>query len=597
MALSKAAERFFSFARLRPAVAAVALAAAALPPTEAQRSPASGGVRKAPGLAVVSSLVKVRPDEPLPNGLSQIRMRALRGECELAQIAVGAADEPLTGVRARANPPPGDDVTIRLYREDLLSLAKPSGPEGKTGTWPDPLVPDRDPSDGRPRSAFPFDVAAASVRAILVEACVSAGATPGERNGSVEVTLPTGSVTIPLHLRVENASIPATSTFPTSFGFSALSAALGHFGRPGTPEEIARLDRLYRTMLLDHRISVHGGTMEPPPFQRGPDGEIRPDFAGYDREVGPFLEGKALPSGARATTTELRTHPGLRDDDERIRYWAAIAAHHESKGWSAILFDYAKDEPAKGDLPAIAARARLVKRANEKIRVLLTASLDPSLRGLVDVWTPNLNCLWVKSRPEEFCAWRAPRSAYDPLLASGNLLWWYQSCSSHGCGEGPSAAPDYFRGWPTYVIDAPGTRARSMGWLAFGGGIGGELYWDTVHAYAPNRAPGNPWSGELRSFGGNGDGTLLYPGSPARIGGDGQVPVPSLRLKQIRDGLEDLELLRLVASRPGGRALAEEVVSAVAPTPFRIRDDPAAFEEARGRLLDFLAGTPPAGPK
>jgi hypothetical protein len=170
-------------------------------------------------------------------------------------------------------------------------------------------------------------------------------------------------------------------------------------------------------------------------------------------------------------------------------------------------------------------------------------------------------------------------------------LWWYQSCSSHGCDDGPEAP--YFRGWPSYVVDVPGGRTRAMGWLAFLWGIEGELYWHTTHAFARDGAPGDPWApGGLWAFGGNGDGTLLYPGTPERIGGRTPIPVGSLRLALIRDGLEDHELLRLVAARPGGRALALREARRIAPSPFEISSDPAAFDAARRRLLAFLQGHP-----
>jgi len=541
--------------------------------------------------AVLSSLIKVRPERTPPLGEDRIDLRALRGECELAQIALTAADEPLRSLRPSLEGSLGPGVEVHLYRQELVVLARPSGPEGQAGRWPDPLIPDRDPLDGQRRSAFPFDVPAGESRAILLEACVDPKTSPGTRTASLRIEGPAEPLRIPLALRIEAATIPATSSLPTSFGFSALRAALGHHGRRGSPQEVERLSRRYREVLLSHRLSVHGGTMEPPPFRRGADGAILPDFRGYDRELAPFLEGTALPSGARATTAELRTHPALRDDGERMRYWAAIARHHREKGWEAILFDYAKDEPERDDLPAIATRARLVKRADPTIRILVTASLDPSLLRLVDLWTPNLNCLWVKERPDEFCPWRAPRAAYRSLEGEGAALWWYQSCSSHGCSESPAEAPEYFHGWPSYVIDAPGTRARIMGWIAWLEGIEGELYWDTVHGYAPEGRPQDPWAGpSLRAFGGNGDGTLLYPGTPARIGGTSHVPVTSLRLKQIRDGLEDLELLRLVAARPGGVELARRLARPLAPTPFQVQDDPEAMEGARRKLLDFLAG-------
>jgi hypothetical protein len=232
--------------------------------------------------------------------------------------------------------------------------------------------------------------------------------------------------------------------------------------------------------------------------------------------------------------------------------------------------------------------------------VLHTASLDPALDGLVDLWVPNLNCLFVKARPDEYCEWRAPREAYRAPARRGAGLWFYVSCSSHGCVDGPR--PSYFRGWPGYAIDLPGGRARGLAWIAEREGFDGELYWDTVHGYAPGglSAPRpseprpDPWDGP-RAFGVAGDGTLFYPGLPPRVGGTTGVPIESLRLKLIREGQEDRELLRLVAALPGGAALATREEARIAPSPWEITADAGAFEAARGRLLDFLAASLESG--
>ena len=556
---------------------------------KAAETPLPPGVR----VAVLSSLAKVRPGDPA-KGAASIVLRALRGECEAAQVAVRAGDAPLA-VTPALEGSLGDGARLRLYRVELVQLLRPSGPEGGAGLWPDPLVPEVDPWAGEKRNAFPLPVPAGETRALLVEICVDAGTKPGRRTAALRLAIGEAIHRVPVELRIERAAIPATASLPTTFGFSSRRAALGHHGRPGTEEEIRALDALYRKALLRQRISAHGGTFDPPPFRRV-DGRIEVDFTAYDREVGPFLSGEALENGARATTVELRTHPRLASDEERIAYWRAIAEHHRKKGWKALLFDYAHDEPKREELPRIRERALLVKKADPSIRVLLTASLDPKLVGPIDLWTPNLNCLFVKRSPDEWCAWRAPLAAYREAQKQGALLWWYQSCSSHGCddasivGAKDDAAASYFRGWPSYVIDAAGPRARAMGWLAFAEGIGGELYWDTVFAYAPGGTPGDPWKpGGAWAFGGNGDGTFFYPGMPARIGGTSHVPIDSLRLHQVRDGLEDYELLRLVAERPGGRKVAERAARRVAPRPWQVTDDPAVVAEARSLLLDFLA--------
>ena len=150
---------------------------------------------------------------------------------------------------------------------------------------------------------------------------------------------------------------------------------------------------------------------------------------------------------------------------------------------------------------------------------------------------------------------------------------------SHGCSsDGAPVLDAAFRGWPSYMIDAPATAARVMGTLAFVSDIAGELYFDTVFAYDE----GDPWTSQW-AFGGNGDGTLFYPGTPARIGGKRHVPVESLRLVQISRGLADHAYLSLCAQL-GDPALARAEARAVAASVRGFSRDPRAYAAMREHL-------------
>jgi hypothetical protein len=111
----------------------------------------------------------------------------------------------------------------------------------------------------------------------------------------------------------------------------------------------------------------------------------------------------------------------------------------------------------------------------------------------------------------------------------------------------------YFTGWPSYMIDAAGTANRVMQWVAWKYGIAGELYYSVNESYSH---PEDPWT-HVRLSGGNGDGTLFYPGQPRRIGGRTDIPIESIRLKLIREGMEDYEYLALLAKLAGRKAADE----------------------------------------
>jgi hypothetical protein len=307
------------------------------------------------------------------------------------------------------------------------------------------------------------------------------------------------------------------------------------------------------------------------------------DFRAYDEEVGPFLEGRVLPSGARFTSAEARDVKGLSGED-REGYLRALRQHFEDKEWKAQLFFYAKDEPKPEEIPLVLAQAKPVLEAG-RVPVLVTSPLDSRLAGVAGVLCPTLNCFFQRKGPQT-CRNVQPLTALRRELPSTARVWWYQSCNVHGCTDDaqvPSDIAEVYSGWPSYMVDHPATLNRAMGPLAFSQGIDGELYFDTVYAY--NK--GDPWK-SVYEFAGNGDGTLFYPGTPDRIGGGTHIPIESLRLKAIRDGLEDYEYLRLLASC-GDKAAAERAALRLVPRGYEVNPSPEAWIEVRGQVTRRIA--------
>ena len=128
-----------------------------------------------------------------------------------------------------------------------------------------------------------------------------------------------------------------------------------------------------------------------------------------------------------------------------------------------------------------------------------------------------------------------------------------------------------------------------MPWVAFGRGFTGELYWDTAYAQA---IAADPWR-ETYFFSGNGDGSLFYPGTPDRIGGATDVPVESMRLKHVRDGIEDHEWLVALAGAEG-RAAAAAAALALFPRAFSAEAlSPERLLEARRAIGRRIAARAP----
>jgi hypothetical protein len=527
---------------------------------------------------------KVRPDAPAPPvRRTTIELSAAGGECTGAQIIVRGA-EPIAGLTAAARALRGANsaaVPLELSRVATILLERPTQTEGTAGEWPDALIPARDALWNEKRRAFPIDVPSGRSQAIFIEACASRGA-PGRYRGAVQLQWKTAKgrarISIPVELRVRAFDIPATPALITAFGFSGYSAAKAH-GRPPADEDRRELTRLYDTMALRRGITLFGGTQDPPPWSDTGDG-LRIDWTAYDAEVAPFLDGTALPSHARWTAVELREWP--RHTREQRKAWRrAWVEHFRARGWLDRLFAYVQDEPPPSEFARVEERARELREDAPEIRRLVTAPYSDKLRS-INLWVSVLNCLDVTSPS---CPRPVPRARYESL-------WWYQSCLSHGCGPVPPGYHDVFVGWPSYMIDAPATAARAMGWLAFANGISGELYFDVVYAYHE----GHPWESQW-AFEGNGDGTLYYPGTPGRVGGEHDVPIESLRIVQIQRSLQDHAYLTLCAQL-GDAAFANAEARAIAPSLRGWARDPAAYAAARERLakrIEQLYAKYPAG--
>lgn len=533
-------------------------------------SPARAGGIEA---AVVSPMVKVAPEQSVA-GEGVARIEAARGEWEPFQIVVRG---PLTGLRAEATAleGPGPALPLRLYRVAYLDVKTPSSVEGRAGRWPDALVPDVDAYVGERRRAFPVDVPAGETRVVWAEVFVPHDARPGAYAGAVTLTAAARPPRrVPVQLKVHRFALPRTPSLPATYGFSQPAMARAHHVSGAAERALAHR---YGVAALRHRVALHGGSLEPPPFEVRA-GRVAVRFDDYDAEVGPFLDGTAdrggPAEGMRWAAIDLRV-PQRLAGAARDQYLRTMVAHLAARGWLDRVFDYTADEPKDEQLAEVRARAAWLKRVAPKVPRLVTRALTPALDGDVDIWCPVVNHL--DDKPDNM---RMPgRDAYGT-----RRVWWYHSCMSHGCDI---VGGRYFTGWPSHAVDAPAASHRILEWLSWRYRIGGELYYNTVEAYARGL---DPWTGQ-HLFGGNGDGTLFYPGDPRAIGGDTPVPVESIRLKLVREGLEDYEYLKLHEAR-FGRAATDRIAAPVAPRAHRFDTTGARLMAARrelARQLDALS--------
>jgi hypothetical protein len=305
--------------------------------------------------------------------------------------------------------------------------------------------------------------------------------------------------------------------------------------------------------------------------------------------------------GARLTSMNISWFC-LDTDSQCLQGWRQLAGKF---GFTDRFALYLCDEPSEdtGLWQECRHRAARADRQWPGVRKLVTATIQEARRfggrqggesflDQIDILTPIVNDV---DGIEGTDVAGDQRPAYDGYLSGRSgarrSLWLYTSCRSYGCEDSPTAS-SLTVGWPGYAIDEPASQARAMGWLAFEYRVSGELYYQTTE-----RLP-SAWTNQYLS-GGNGDGTLFYPGSPGggrgrpAIGGRHEIPIESIRLKRIRDGREDYEYLHILAAR-GRRSAAMRVVRGLFGPPsvamHSATVDPGALNEARRRLAAMIAG-------
>jgi uncharacterized protein (TIGR03382 family) len=555
---------------------------------------ATAGSASAAQVWVAPAAQKIRPSvQPSATAPTQASLAAAQNEFEAFQVVVSGQAASVSMAFEGLSDGAGHNITGRdvvLYREAIITVTQPSGGDGATGQWPDALVPDVDPIAGEKRNAFPFNVSDGQSIAVFVDVHAPQSTPAGTYKGVVHVT---GGVTadVPVTLTVWDFAVPSTSTLKSAYGLAWNGPCQGHgdTGCTGGAADLALRAR-YVQAALDNHVSIHQ------PFASGivaNDGSA--DWTNFDQYAGPFLDGTANTrlAGAKLTSTSVYGASNWTQDNG----WST---HFAAKGWSPVLFGYACDEPpltcAWSDINPRRAAAH---GASPAVPVLVTTTTkqatDNGVTG-IDTFAPVLN--FVEGKPGGSFAGNQ-RSSYPATM------WWYQSCMSYGCsGVGGGLDSTGETGWPTMAIDADATRNRAMEWMSFVYNVQGELYYETTQAFFT----GDAWTNQY-NFGGNGDGTLFYPGTTAKIGGQTEIPVESMRLKMVRDGMEDYELLNLAKNLgQGDQAMA--IAQGLFPKTYQSTSTPAALDSARAQLAALIlhamgkdqtaptstaGATPPAG--
>ncbi len=155
--------------------------------------------------------------------------------------------------------------------------------------------------------------------------------------------------------------------------------------------------------------------------------------------------------------------------------------------------------------------------------------------------------------------------------ANGGELWNYVACE-----------PQWNSPYQNILLFNDGTEARTMFWTMYKNQQTGFLYWR--EDYYPGVAANTYTLRDPFTKTGPGDGILIYPGAAY-----GQVdPIPSIRLINMRDGVEDYELLCMLEEKYGEDVAMELVQNITTSVVTFTRDDDKIYD-VHAHLLQLLA--------
>ncbi len=525
----------------------------------------------------------------------EVRLSAARNEWETFQVLL-RSDTPVSGVQLVAGDLAGPEGAVlrgddaRLYRAHQLHLEVGThrNEDFEPGWYPDPLIPSRhpvtlEPLEGARLVAMPFDLPADETHSFWVDVYVPADAQPGEYRGVFRVNAAgQPPVEIPVTLVVWDFALPRVSTLKTALG-SPANRMRGYYrerakaGREPEPDDWDAIERQCAETLSQHRINA-----TPPQDLLRPRAQPDGSFLLPGEQVDALRE---FVDRHHVNACAVPHPRGWINDPEEERQelhaWLAAfdRAIAELGRPEVTFYIYLRDEPNDPEAYNYVRHwGRAIREATIHVKVLVVEQTWPQedrwgdLYGAVDIWCPLFSLFKPKSA-----------AARQQL---GEEIWTYTAL----CQRVRT---------PWWHIDYPLLNYRVPCWIAWSYDIRGLLYWGGMSYW---QGVDDPWtdpktldrrSGARGTSGAlfNGEGVLVYPGRA--VGYEGIAP--SMRLKALRDGIEDYELLALAARRGKG-AEARQVVADLARSWFDWNPDPAAYDAARQRLAELILSAPEPPP-
>ncbi len=510
----------------------------------------------------------------------------------------------------------GASKNVVVYREfyhDITTVTNTSPAYyNATGWYPDALIPAVDPYFSQTTNAFPVAVTASYNQSAWIDVFIPQNAPSGYYLGTITVSNSgTTLATLPIIIGVwqwpsaQGGHMPATSSLATQFSmdwddlcqqfytnYSNCATQLGSLFPSLTGGGNGIANGIGQTMFLDHRISVFNVGGSTSAYNGTPVTNL---LAGTATSSFPTL----LPGAAATNATQ-------QGSGNTLSAFNTLFQVTNASIWPTVqAVSYDCDEPSSSGITSSCIPAAKADHALSPKLPSLWATYYANVSsagGLnyIDYMVVEQTCMYLNLTNEAQCGTAAGTqgsqlSNYTSWLTGTPTdgltrhLWAYESCSSGGtCGNGTQGANDF--NYPNDNIDGKPASNRAMEWMSYLNGQTGELSFEVFCAYPGtgcyfgNSSPVDPWV-TVYTFGNNGDGTLAYPSTYTcsasmdypqsncpyasknwitQPGGSAltiPILVPSIRLKNKRDGFQDYEYLKALTTAGQGSYVTSQINS------------------------------------
>lgn len=546
-----------------------------------------------PLVYVLDSLARANRNQPPPHPAEHsATLAAARGETQGFQIVIYGGASGLRSLDASIEEPMNASP-LTFYREHYIPIATSSyhGEGGaRPGVYPDALIPFLNPFTGHrlvPTAALgPFEARPGENAAIYVEAKIPADAPSGVFSSSISVTSAGRKIaSVPVTLTVWDFAIPEKPSLRSAFQDYDSEHLIGparYYGYAPQSAEHHAAAAAMDEILLEHRLIPE--IPEYSYFHLDANGHLAQSKADNDRVE--RIASRAARSDLKLLFVQHEPfrNPLHADREKAIAYLRESYDWFRTRGLLDKVWLRTHDEPhTSNQFRETLEFANLIHQAVPQWRVAITGGFDHAgferiLFGHLDMFIMGFD-------------------SFEPSKISGAEFWSYTALVQSP--EHPS---------PYWQIDFPLLNFRIAPWINYRYGLRGLLYWTTAY-WNEIRARGHsPYSDACsvavhdQCF--NGDGLLVYPGleagytipenaygdlSPAAVYG----PIPTLRLKALRDGMQDYELLTLAAQK-NPKAAMDAALSIGCAGDARANcfhhwnPDPQALWKLRLRLADVI---------